>query len=91
VRRSCSKALKNVSSDRKRPIGFADFKGNRQLVSTGNPDITDRVALFMMDYSIALQRDGEAGEIADFVAYLTSPGASVIPSASTAVDGACAV
>jgi predicted pyridoxine 5'-phosphate oxidase superfamily flavin-nucleotide-binding protein len=31
-------------------IGFADFKGNRQLVSTGNLDVTDRVALFLMDY-----------------------------------------
>src|SRR5271155_668796 len=31
-------------------IGFADFKGNRQLISTGNLDRTDRVALFMMDY-----------------------------------------
>ncbi len=31
-------------------IGFADFKGNCQLVSTGNLDVTDRVALFMMDY-----------------------------------------
>ncbi len=31
-------------------IGFADFKGNRQLVSTGNLDANDRVALFMMDY-----------------------------------------
>jgi predicted pyridoxine 5'-phosphate oxidase superfamily flavin-nucleotide-binding protein len=31
-------------------IGFADFKGNRQLVSTGNLGIIDRVALFMMDY-----------------------------------------
>jgi uncharacterized protein len=31
-------------------IGFADFKGNRQLVSTGNLEITERVALFMMDY-----------------------------------------
>ena len=31
-------------------IGFADFKGNRQLVSTGNLEITDRVTLFMMDY-----------------------------------------
>jgi predicted pyridoxine 5'-phosphate oxidase superfamily flavin-nucleotide-binding protein len=31
-------------------IGFADFKGNRQLVSTGNLDTSDRVALFMMDY-----------------------------------------
>jgi predicted pyridoxine 5'-phosphate oxidase superfamily flavin-nucleotide-binding protein len=31
-------------------IGFADFKGNRQLVSTGNIGITDRVSLVMMDY-----------------------------------------
>jgi predicted pyridoxine 5'-phosphate oxidase superfamily flavin-nucleotide-binding protein len=31
-------------------IGFPDFKGNRQLISTGNLDATDRVALFMMDY-----------------------------------------
>ena len=31
-------------------IGFADFKGNRQLISTGNLDTSDRVALFMMDY-----------------------------------------
>jgi uncharacterized protein len=31
-------------------IGFADFKGNRQLVSTGHLDANDRVALFMMDY-----------------------------------------
>ena len=31
-------------------IGFSDFKGNRQLVSTGNLDVTDRVAIFMMDY-----------------------------------------
>ena len=31
-------------------IGLADFKGNCQLVSTGNLAVTDRVALFMMDY-----------------------------------------
>ena len=31
-------------------IGFADLKGNRQLVSTGNLEVTDRVAIFMMDY-----------------------------------------
>ena len=31
-------------------IGFADFKGNRQLVSTGNLESSDRVTLFMMDY-----------------------------------------
>jgi len=31
-------------------IGFADFKGNRQLISAGNLGTTDRVALFLMDY-----------------------------------------
>jgi uncharacterized protein len=31
-------------------IGFADFKGNCQLLSTGNLDINDRVSIFMMDY-----------------------------------------
>lgn len=31
-------------------IGFADLKGNRQLVSTGNVAGDDRVALFLMDY-----------------------------------------
>ena len=31
-------------------IAFPDFKGNHQLVSTGNLDATNRVALFMMDY-----------------------------------------
>jgi predicted pyridoxine 5'-phosphate oxidase superfamily flavin-nucleotide-binding protein len=31
-------------------LGFADFKGNRQLLSTGNLEANDRVALFLMDY-----------------------------------------
>lgn len=31
-------------------LGFADLKGNRQLVSTGNLSANDRVALFLMDY-----------------------------------------
>jgi predicted pyridoxine 5'-phosphate oxidase superfamily flavin-nucleotide-binding protein len=31
-------------------MGLADFKGNCQLVSTGNLAVTDRVTLFMMDY-----------------------------------------
>ncbi len=31
-------------------LGFPDFKGNRQLLSTGNLDGDDRVALFLMDY-----------------------------------------
>jgi len=31
-------------------LGFADYKGNRQLLSTGNLAGNDRVALFLMDY-----------------------------------------
>jgi predicted pyridoxine 5'-phosphate oxidase superfamily flavin-nucleotide-binding protein len=31
-------------------LGFADFKGNRQLLSTGNLVANNRVALFLMDY-----------------------------------------
>ena len=31
-------------------LGFADLKGNRQLLSTGNLEGSDRVALFLMDY-----------------------------------------
>ena len=31
-------------------LGFADFKGNRQLLSTGNLTANDRVSLFLMDY-----------------------------------------
>jgi hypothetical protein len=31
-------------------LGFADFKGNRQLLSTGNLAARDRVSLFLMDY-----------------------------------------
>jgi hypothetical protein len=31
-------------------LGFADYKGNRQLISTGNAAVNDRVSLFLMDY-----------------------------------------
>ena len=31
-------------------LGFADYKGNRQLLSTGNLSGDDRVTLFLMDY-----------------------------------------
>ena len=31
-------------------LAFADFKGNRQLLSTGNVSVNNRVALFLMDY-----------------------------------------
>jgi predicted pyridoxine 5'-phosphate oxidase superfamily flavin-nucleotide-binding protein len=31
-------------------LAFADYRGNRQLISTGNLGENDRVALFLMDY-----------------------------------------
>ena len=31
-------------------LAFADYKGNRQLLSTGNLAVNDRVSLFLMDY-----------------------------------------
>lgn len=32
-------------------LAFADYRGNRQLLSTGNLLVNDRVALFLMDYA----------------------------------------
>src|SRR5882724_10640599 len=32
-----------------RTLAFADFRGNRQMLSTGNLASNDRVALFLMD------------------------------------------
>ena len=32
-------------------LAFADYKGNRQLLSTGNLSVNDRVALFLMNYT----------------------------------------
>ena len=34
-----------------RTLGFADFRGNRQYVTTGNVAASDRVSLFLMDYA----------------------------------------
>jgi predicted pyridoxine 5'-phosphate oxidase superfamily flavin-nucleotide-binding protein len=31
-------------------LGFADYRGNRQYISTGNIGAEDRVSLFLMDY-----------------------------------------
>jgi predicted pyridoxine 5'-phosphate oxidase superfamily flavin-nucleotide-binding protein len=31
-------------------LGFADYRGNRQLLSTGNLAHNDRISLFLMDY-----------------------------------------
>ena len=33
-----------------RQLAFADYRGNRQMVTTGNVAVDDRVSLFLMDY-----------------------------------------
>jgi uncharacterized protein len=39
--------LRRIASNR---IGFADYRGNRQFLSTANVAADDRVSLFLMDY-----------------------------------------
>jgi predicted pyridoxine 5'-phosphate oxidase superfamily flavin-nucleotide-binding protein len=34
-----------------RTLGFADFRGNRQYITTGNVMVNDQVSLFLMDYA----------------------------------------
>ena len=61
-------------------LAFADYKGNRQLISTGNLAVTDRVLLFLMDYPqrtrlkiIGHARVEDARDHADLVTKLAEP------------------
>lgn len=69
--------LKAVGPD---SLAFADYRGNRQLLSTGNLNANDRVALFLMDYPrrerlkiLGHARVLDARERPDLVAALTTP------------------
>jgi predicted pyridoxine 5'-phosphate oxidase superfamily flavin-nucleotide-binding protein len=61
-------------------LAFADYGGNRQLLSTGNLAINNRVALFLMDYPrrerlkiLGHARVEDAREHTDLVAQLVEP------------------
>jgi predicted pyridoxine 5'-phosphate oxidase superfamily flavin-nucleotide-binding protein len=61
-------------------LAFADYKGNRQLLSTGNLAASDKVALFLMDYPrrtrlkiLGHARVEDAREHPDLVAQLAEP------------------
>jgi len=61
-------------------LGYADFRGNRQYVSTGNLAHNDRAALFFMDYAnrtrlklLGHARIADAREAPDLAARLTVP------------------
>ena len=61
-------------------LAFADYKGNRQLLTTGNVSVNDRVALFLMDYKnrerlkiLGHARVEDARTHPELVAQLTDP------------------
>jgi predicted pyridoxine 5'-phosphate oxidase superfamily flavin-nucleotide-binding protein len=61
-------------------LAFADYKGNRQMLSTGNLAANDRVALFLMDYPrrerlkiLGHARVEDAREHPELVAQLAEP------------------
>jgi predicted pyridoxine 5'-phosphate oxidase superfamily flavin-nucleotide-binding protein len=61
-------------------LAFADYKGNRQLLTTGNVSVNDRVALFLMDYPnrarlkiLGHARVEDARTHPELVAQLTDP------------------
>jgi predicted pyridoxine 5'-phosphate oxidase superfamily flavin-nucleotide-binding protein len=61
-------------------LAFADYKGNRQLISVGNLAVTDRVMLFLMDYPqrtrlkiMGHARLQDARKHPEFVAELAEP------------------
>ncbi|MEL7545232.1 MAG: pyridoxamine 5'-phosphate oxidase family protein [Pseudomonadota bacterium] len=66
-------------------IGFADYRGNKQLVSTGNLRKADRTSLFMMDYPnrrrlklLAHTRVLEASEDPELAEALADPGSGPV-------------
>jgi uncharacterized protein len=61
-------------------LAFADYKGNRQLLSIGNLSVNDRVALFLMDYphrtrlkSLGHARVEDARQHSELVGQLAEP------------------
>ena len=63
-------------------LAFADYKGNRQMLTTGNLDANDRVALFLMDYPrrerlkiLGHARVEDARQHPELVAQLAEPAA----------------
>jgi uncharacterized protein len=61
-------------------LAFADYKGNRQMLSTGNLAANDRVALFLMDYQrrerlkiLGHARIEDARQHGELVAQLAEP------------------
>ena len=74
-------------------LGFADYRGNRQLLSTGNLAVNDRVTLFLMDYPnrtrlkiIGHARVEDAKEHAERFATLAEPGVARVVERFVLID-----
>lgn len=65
--------LRHIGGNR---LGFADYRGNRQFISTANLSVNDRVSLFLMDYPnrdrLKLVGHAHSVELADDPAAVTA-------------------
>lgn len=74
-------------------LGFADYRGNRQLLTTGNLSVNDRACLFLMDYPqrarlkiLGRSRVLDAREHPDLVETLAEPEARPIVERLVLID-----
>lgn len=79
--------LRRVAGNR---IGFADYRGNRQYLSTAHVAVDDRVALFLMDYPnrrrLKMIGHAHASEDPAVIAALMPPDYAVVPERAFLVD-----
>jgi len=79
--------LRRIAGNR---IGFADYRGNRQFLSTANLAADDRVCLFLMDYPARrrLKMIGHArtSDDPDEIAALMLPGDQAEPERAFLID-----
>ncbi|MGH6651847.1 MAG: pyridoxamine 5'-phosphate oxidase family protein [Sphingopyxis sp.] len=82
--------LRHIDGNR---IGFADYRGNRQYISTANLMRDDRVSLFLMDYPnkdrlklIGHARSIELADDPELVASLMPTGYRAIPERAFLID-----
>ena len=79
--------LQRVAGNR---IGFADYRGNRQYLSTANLAADDRVSLFLMDYPnrrrLKLLGHAHASDDPAEVAALMVPGYAAEPERAFLID-----
>jgi predicted pyridoxine 5'-phosphate oxidase superfamily flavin-nucleotide-binding protein len=90
--RGGAKGFLHVLDDR--TLGFADLRGNRQYISTGNLQHDNRVALFLMDYprrsrlkilGRATIHEGDA-TAADLIEKLRMPGEKTVPERAVTIQ-----